>query len=166
MGADDVEIEGLDDVLRRFDTLPKIVITELTAAMERGAKRVIKMMKRLCPVDSGALRDSIGWTWGAAPKGAVVIGNVAPKGNIIGITIYAGGTEKTARRQARSSGTRARDQNRGSYFDSDNARYQEFGTSKMPAQPYFYPAWRAKKKGFKLGQTAAIRKACKQLFAD
>ena len=162
-----VDIEGLEDVLKRYDALPNLVVAELTRAMERGARRIVKLMKQLAPVESGALRDSIGWTWGAAPKGALAVGTVAAgKGASIAITIYAGGSETTARKQRRASGSRKSDQGRSGHFDSDNARYQEFGTSKMPAQPYFYPAWRAEKRGFKLSQTAAIRKAAKQLFAD
>ncbi|MFD1809280.1 hypothetical protein ACFSHQ_17995 [Gemmobacter lanyuensis] len=77
---------------------------------------------------------------GDAPAGALTIGKVGKTeyGTML-ITIYAGGTEQTKRRQARASGTRARDQKRGGYFDTDVARLQEFGTKVMNAHPFFFP---------------------------
>lgn len=39
----------------------------------------------------------------------------------------------------------------------DHARANEFGTQYMPAQPFFFPVWRARKKEAK----AAVRKAVK-----
>ncbi|ETX26568.1 HK97 gp10 family phage protein, partial [Roseivivax isoporae] len=137
-------VKNLAKFQRRMRAIPLSVRLEVARQLEKEADKIVKLMKAFAPKDTGALAESIGWTWGDAPKGAITVGKVA--GNEydrIAITIYAGGTEGTARRQARSSGSRRRDQRRGGYFDSDNARFQEFGTVNMAANPFFFPVWRA-----------------------
>lgn len=146
----DVEIDGLADVMRRLDAVPQLVQEKLKAAMERGAKRVVAMMKRLCPVYQGTLRASIGWTWGEPPEGAIVLGTVESSDTVFGITIYAGNKETLV------------SNSRGIQFQ--NARIQEFGTKDLPAHPYFYPAWRANKRGVNTAQKRAITTAVKSLF--
>lgn len=150
--ADEVSIDGLDDVLRRFDALPELVRQKWRAAMERAAIRIVAMMKRLCPVKEGTLRDSIGWTWGAAPEGSVVLGGLGASASDIDLTIYAGSAATIVTNS------------RGVKFQ--NARIQEFGTKNLPAHPYFYPAWRQNKKGMRSSEIAAIRAAAKELFGD
>ncbi|WP_136440306.1 HK97-gp10 family putative phage morphogenesis protein [Pacificoceanicola onchidii] len=151
---------------RRFmyQTVPARVRQAAKTALEAGANELVEQMRRLAPKDTGALRDSINWTWGDAPAGALYSDRVG--GDDTGgirVTIYVGGTERTKRRQARNSGTRLRDQNRSGYFDADNARYQEFGTSRMPANPFFWPAYRATKRRIKARITREINKAIKAL---
>jgi HK97 gp10 family phage protein len=150
--AEDVTIDGVDDVLARFTALPEMVQQKWKAASERSATRIVALMKRLCPVDQGTLRDSIGWTWGAAPEGTVVLGGIGASATDIALTIYAG----SALTMVTNS--------RGIKFQ--NARIQEFGTKARPAQPYFYPAWRQSKRGLRTAQMAAIRAAAKELFSD
>lgn len=43
--------------------------------------------------------------------------------------------------------------------DAFYARFHEFGTVKMPANPFFYPVWRKKKRGFKRRMKNAVRAA-------
>jgi HK97 gp10 family phage protein len=116
------------------------------------------MMKSLVPVlkepdarrRAGALRDSIGWTWGKAPKGATVVATAkANLGGDLTITIYAG----------------SRDKGLGA-DDAFYARWVEFGTQKMPAQPYFYVSYRANKKKVKSRVRRAITKAAKQVASS
>jgi HK97 gp10 family phage protein len=155
-------VEGLDRLNARFNAIPKRVRDAAEKELERIAAEIVDTMKRFAPVDTGALRESIGWTWGDAPEGALKIGKVGGREyGSLSITIYAGGAENTGRRQARSSGTRRRDWKRGTYFDVDVAIFQEFGTSKMRANPFFYPAWRANRKKAKARLTRAINKAIK-----
>lgn len=136
------KILNLARLQRKLNRLPEVAKATIRAAMEAAADQVVAMMKSLVPVDKGDLRDSIGWTWGKAPKGASVVAAVkASLGADLTITIYAGNTE--------------------AYY----ARWQEFGTQNMPAQPYFYVSWRANKKAAKTKVRAAIRKAAKQVAA-
>jgi HK97 gp10 family phage protein len=109
--------------------------------MEQAANETVAMMKSLVPTDTGTLKESINWTWGAAPKGALTLGKVKSRGNDLTITIYAGGP------------------------DAFHARWVEFGTSKMAKQPYFYVSWRANRKRAKRAIGREVRKTAKQVAA-
>lgn len=126
---------------------------EIKRALAHSADEIVAFMKRLAPVlknpddrrRAGALRDSIAWTWGKAPEGSFVIGEVRSS-DIAGdltITIYAGGPDDEA------------------FY----ARFIEFGTQSMKAQPFFYPAYRAMRKRAKSRITRAINKAAKKRAA-
>ena len=140
-------VEGTERLRARFKAVPQKIIDEVARVLEVEAAKIVADMKRLVPVDTGALRDSIGWTWGDAPKGSISVGKVRGKSfDQVAITIYAG----------------TRDKSLGN-ADAFYARFQEFGTVKMPANPFFYPAWRANKtrtrSAIKRAVSKAVRKA-------
>jgi len=140
-------MQGEAELRRRFDAIPARVIARVKGDMERYAAQLVVEMKRLAPVETGALRDSIGWTWGDAPAGSLKIGEV--RGREFGalrITVYAGN------RSAR--GTR-RTQQRDAFY----AHFQEFGTVKMPANPFFFPVYRANRARIRSGLARGVRKA-------
>ena len=62
------KIQGLDRLNRKLAKLPAVAKQMIRQAMEAKANEIVAMMKNLVPVDDGTLRDSIGWTWGKAPK--------------------------------------------------------------------------------------------------
>lgn len=155
-------VEGLTAFQRKMALIPKSVTDELRKELEKQATELVAMMRRLAPKDTGALANSIDWTWGAAPAGAIAIGTVAgSKDSVLRITVYAGGAVGTKRRQARSSGDRNSDKHRSGYFDSDVARFQEFGTKDMPANPFFFPSYRAKRRTIRSAMTRAIKRGLK-----
>lgn len=120
-------VEGLDRLERKLKkTIPAKAIELTRRAMEQSAEEIVGMMRRLVPADTGALRDSIGWTWGDAPKGSMVIARSKAQTDGLMITIYAG----------------TRDKSLGD-LDAYYARFVEFGTQKMAAQPFFFVSWRA-----------------------
>lgn len=148
---------------RKFRKMPDIVVAKVRQAMEEVANEIVAMMKRLVPVDDGHLRDSIGWTWGKAPKGAFAVA-AAKDPNGLTLTIFAG--------------------NELAYY----ARWVEFGTAPHlikakgftpmgkdgrfgtkvdhpggSAQPFFFPAWRANRKAAKKKVRKALRAAAKQV---
>lgn len=132
-------VQGLDRLNRRWSAIPKKVREAARLALEQSAEEVVQAMRRFAPVDSGDLRESIGWTWGDAPAGSMTVGTV--RGGDYGamvITIYAGGG------------------------DQFYARFQEFGTKKMRANPFFFPAWRARKRKVKTRLSRAIGKAIRE----
>lgn len=114
--------------------------------MEEGAVEVVAEMKRLAPVDSGALRDSIGWTWGDVPAGTFTIADIRSGKNkgeqyaTLRIKIYAGSKQ--------------------AFY----ARWQEFGTKDRPAQPFFHVTWRKQKAKFRNRIRAAVRAAIRAEF--
>lgn len=148
------KILGLAKLKKKLDRLPVLAKAQIRAAMEKSADEIVAMMKNLVPVDSGDLRDSIGWTWGKAPKGSLAIAQAKDPGGLT-LTIYAG--------------------DKDAYY----ARFVEFGTvahanggkfagTRNPgakAQPFFYPAYRANRKRAKSRITRAINKAAKAVAA-
>jgi HK97 gp10 family phage protein len=126
--------------------------------MEAAAEKIVADMRSLAPSRSGALRKSIGWTWGEPPKGSAVVATL--KANRGGrrqrrpsragsgpmtLTIYAGNTTAFYARWI-EFGTRSHIA--GGQFSGATHP----GTS---AQPFFFPALRANKRRF----MAEVRKA-------
>ncbi len=142
-----MSVDGLDRLEARFNRIPKAVVDANVRAMEKGADEIVAMMKRIVPVRSGALRKSIGWTWGEAPRGSITIGSVrGRKYGTLRITIYAG----------------TRDKKLGN-MDAFYARFVEFGTKHAAAHPFFYPSYRALRKRVKNRIVRESRKAIKGL---
>lgn len=131
-------VQGLDALNRRWGAIPGKVRAAAREALEEVAEDLVRQMRAAARKRTGDLAKSIGWTWGDAPEGTMTIGTVAGSGSdyaTMRITIYAGGG------------------------DAFYARFQEFGTVKMAANPFFYPVWRARKRGAKSKITRAINKA-------
>lgn len=131
-------VQGISALNKKLTvTIPAKVEATTRKAMEKSAQELVDMMKRLVPVDSGDLRDSIGWTWGDAPKGSFTIlkasGGAAYSG--LRIVVYAG--------------------NREAFY----ARWQEFGTQKQAAQPFFFPSYRTLRRRIKSRITREMKKA-------
>ena len=150
------KILRLKQLQKKLDRLPIKVKQRIREAMEQGANEIVNMAKNLVPDDSGALRDSIGWTYGQAPKGAMTLGKVQSLGGELTITIYAGNSE--------------------AFY----ARWVEFGTSQhtaggkfagatipaIPASPYFYVSFRANRRRVRGRISRAINRAAKEVAAS
>ncbi|MEM7729848.1 MAG: HK97-gp10 family putative phage morphogenesis protein [Pseudomonadota bacterium] len=119
--------------LQRMKTLARDGVRK---ALATSADEMVGMMKRLAPVDSGTLRDSIGWTWGDAPEGSFAIAS-ATSGEFT-ITIYAGSKE--------------------AWY----AFLVEYGTVKTPAQPFFLASYRANRKRASRRVARAVGKAARE----
>lgn len=133
---------GKEALQKKLAAMPQAAKDEIAVAMAKAADEIVGMAQRLVPVATGKLRDSIGWTWGEAPKGAMRLATVAGKGpSDLRLTVYAGSS------------------------DAFYARWVEFGTVKTPAQPFFYVSYRAQRKGAKRIIRAAARKAAKKVAA-
>ena len=130
----------------RLAKIPDIAREAAAAAMEEGAQEIVDAMKMAAPLQSGDLRDSIGWTWGEVPAGSFMIDEIRSGKNkgdqyaTLRIKIYAG--------------------NREAFY----ARFQEFGTRSQPAQPFFFPTWRKERAKFRRKIRDRIRKRIKEAF--
>ena len=136
-------IERREQMLAKLRKLPAAVRSEIKQAMAQSADEITAMQKRLVPVRTGALRDSIKQTWGNKPglsSAGLAVGGA--KGGDPDLTVWftAGGER-----------------------DGWYARFVEFGTS---AQPFFYPAWRASKRRAKARISRAITRAAKKVAAS
>lgn len=125
---------------------------EYTKALEEVAEKVLTMWgmqaesaaKKLCPVDTGLLRNSITWAIaGEAPHTSTYKSNSTHKSTEA--TRRAGTAGKKVEvREGSYSGQAQADKGgpRHVYIGSnvEYAPYQELGTAKMEAQPFLAPA--------------------------
>lgn len=133
-------VEGLAKFEARWKRIPQNALINVRAAMEEAATDIVEEMWSRAPQGAtGRVGASIGWTWGDAPAGSFTIGKVGGKEySSLKITIYAGGG------------------------DAFYAKFHEFGTVKMPASPFFFPVWRARRNRVKGRISRAISKAIKE----
>jgi HK97 gp10 family phage protein len=123
-------VQGMDKVRRRLvDEIPAKVRAELERAMLESANVIVAGARLRVPVDEGDVRASI-------RQHGVRVGK---KGGLY-VAITAG--DKST-------------ENRGYQV----ARLLEFGTQKMPAQPFMLPAFRANRKRAQARMRRAMRDA-------
>lgn len=87
-----VFLKGLPSLKRKLKKLQEDTAPAFEIALASAAEQVTEKMKSAAPKKSGALRDSIGWTFGDAPKYSQRLAffkkRLAEK--TIQVTIYAG----------------------------------------------------------------------------
>ena len=142
-------------LLRRIAAIPDAIKANIRVAMEAGAEDIVGLMRSLVAVDSGDLKDSIGWTWGAAPRGSMRVASVRGAIGGMTITIYAGNDKAYYARWV-EFGTPAHI-NGGKFRGTENPG--------VAAQPFFYVAFRAGRKKAKAGVRRAVTKAARQIAA-
>lgn len=148
-----VYLKGLPELKRKLIALKKETEKDMIPIMERAATEITEMMKRMSPVDDGDLRDSIGWTFGQAPKRAIKFGKF--KGGSLTITIYAG-NETAFYAHWTEFGTRAHTitENQGGLVVSHPG---------SAAHPFFFPSWRASKRPVKKMIAKGIQDAVRRV---
>lgn len=112
--------------------------------MQTQAALVASEIKSVAPVDEtsktpGALKDSVRLEEGSATAKRAFV-----------LKIKAGGTK--TRKTSKAGNT------------YDFARAVEFSTQDMPARPFFFPIWRARRKEVRLAVKKAIKTAVKDVF--
>ncbi|WP_417794594.1 HK97-gp10 family putative phage morphogenesis protein [Terasakiella pusilla] len=136
-----------------------------TRAMERAADELVRLMKSLVPVEEGDLRASIGWTWGAAPDGATASDSISSGEKKI--TIYAGvGLDIPAIARWVEFGTEPHSVAKGGGTKAGKSALAKGGGVPHPgakAHPYFWPAYRAKRKSIVSQMRKEIRKELKKV---
>lgn len=153
---------------RKLARLPEAVTAEIRKEMERVADDIMRMAKSLVQVgDTGDLRDSIGWTWGAPPRGALTLGKVASSalGKRLTLTIYAGDEAAFYARWV-EFGTAPHNIAKG----GGTKGFTKSGKAGKPfpgARPYpfFYPSYRANRKSAKSAIRKAVRAGAKKVAA-
>lgn len=148
-------ILGLARLNRKLKKLPVQAEKRIKEAMEEGANEIVVMMKSLVAVDSGDLRDSIGWTWGDRPKYSQVLATVKSKDGKLVLTIFVG-NNKVRYAHLVEFGTAA------------HINGGKFAGTKHPgtaAQPFFFVSWRALRRRTKSRIGRAITKSAKEVAA-
>ena len=108
-------------------------------AAKQGGDEVAQAMRFLAPEQDGKLRRSI------RVEDTSSINTSRGERGFIGVKVRAGDETTVVTNST------------GALFQ--NARIQEFGTSDMAANPYFFPPWRVNKSRIKGRITRAVRKA-------
>ncbi|MGF7005800.1 HK97-gp10 family putative phage morphogenesis protein [Aminobacter sp. BE322] len=160
-------VQGIAQLTRKLTvTMPAKVEAATRAAMEKGADELVAMMKRLAPVlkepdrrrRPGELRDSIGWTWGDAPKGAIVLAESKADSRGLKITVFAG-NEKAYYARWVEFGVAQQQAGQKVTDKSGRTRKSRRTTKGGAAQPFFFPSYRAMRKRIKSRITRAMKKA-------
>jgi HK97 gp10 family phage protein len=127
---------GLADFKRRLKALPDAAKRAAAVALDTSANELVAAQRTLAPREDGTLQASIEWHQTAE----------------LTRTITAGG-ETTTRPV------------KGGDYEYDYALGQEFGTQEMPANPFFWPAYRLTKKRIRNRIKRAISKGVKDSYA-
>lgn len=141
-------------MLARLAAIPPKVRQEVGKATQKGADEITAMQKRLAPVRTGALRNSIRNVRGTyTPDNPNVRGFGGPRKGDPDLTVHlVAGNAKAWYAALVEFGTKPH-LNKGRFAGTRHP-----GTT---AQPYFYPAYRSLKRRYKARVTRAMRKALK-----
>ena len=136
-------VKGVERVRAKIRALAQDEVRdELRRVLEKSAEEMVREMRILAPKGrTGRLVGSIDWTWGDAPAGTITVGRSRASDLDMRITIYAGG---------------------GKAF---YARFQEFGTKTMAANPFFFPVYRANRSRVKGRVNRALNRAVRKANA-
>jgi HK97 gp10 family phage protein len=144
--AGGVRILGREKLLRQMHRMPNEVRSAIKQSLAQVADEITDYQRRLVPVASGKLKESIVSIFGdkpAAPNSGVIGGG----GTILGdpdltLWILAGSEE--------------------AYY----ARWVEFGTVAQRGQPFFFPPYRAFRRRGRRMVGNAMRKAMRRVAAS
>ncbi|MFG1417018.1 HK97-gp10 family putative phage morphogenesis protein [Xanthobacter sp. V0B-10] len=161
-------ILNLAKLERKLKRLPDAATAEIKAAMEAVADDIVRMARSLAPEEDGDLKRSIGWTWGAPPRGSITLGKVARSalGKDLTITVYAG-DDKAFHARWVEFGTAPHSLAKGADRSARAGRGKKQDQGDMhpgaTAHPFFYPAYRASRKGAKRQIRKATRSAARKV---
>ncbi len=143
-------VKGKAALHQRIQKIPRRIEAAAKEKIASEADRVVAHMRNLNDLPA----IEIDWTWGKAPSGSITL--AATKADGIRATIYA--TAKTSDYPG-GFGAIAR----WWEFGTADRRHRKTGksTGRIPASPYFYPAWRANRTRTRSAIKRAITKAWK-----
>ena len=152
-------VRGVADLRRRLQRVPKIINDELRAEIAKVANEIVRGMRAANPYPQDI---QIAWTWGNAPAGAVTLAQTAGGST----RSLSGGMRATIYATSRTLET--------ARVPILLARVVEFGTGPrrqrstgryagvMPAQPFFFPVFRANRSRARGSVARAFRRAVRK----
>lgn len=157
MAKSTVRMEGLSDLLQKLKELPPAIGSKGGGPLRRALFAATKLMRddaqARAPVDTGRLRRNVIAFRDRDPRSSGVTEQYA-------ITFRRG-------KQFRERGRRGYHTSSRGDKDAFYGRWIEFGTSKMPAQPFLRPAFEANKQAsaelFRTKLASAIQAAVKKM---
>ncbi|KJZ31633.1 hypothetical protein TW83_07670 [Paracoccus sp. S4493] len=158
-------------IVAKLKQIPAAAVDAARLAMEEGAEEICVMMRSLVPAKSGALRASIGWTWGDLPPGTFMIDEIRSGPNkgdqyaTLRIRIYAGSKEAFYARFV-EFGTQPHSLARNASVKRGKRQDKGAGHPGTVAQPFFYPTWKAKRAEFRTRIRNKVRAAIKEAWRN
>lgn len=167
-----MSIANLERLKAKFRALPDAIKAEVRKPMADTAQKVADLAVHLAPIlkaphkgrVSGALKNSIDWNWGPPPPSSVLGGR--GKKNFqsyhagdLKLSIFAGNDIAW---YARFVEFGVQKQRKGERVESGSGRKRKSKRNVftgIPAQPFFFPAWRAYRQTMKSSAASAVRKA-------
>lgn len=156
---------GKARVSKKLQAMASMCQAEVAATMADEATRIVSEMQAVVPKRTHELEKSIGWTFGDPPKDAKFVAQgrrTKIAGQFLRISIYAGSFVAYWARWV-EFGTKARAP--GVYRDEKNKRRNagKRGHAATPAQPYFWPIWRANQNHVRTAIRNAMKRAIKNV---
>ena len=155
-----MKFRGVDKLKRKLKAIPVVARQEIHEALQQSAAEMTATARNFAPVDSYALRNSIGYTFGEYKAENANVRGVSGGGKLndkdLTVTIHAGDA-KAFYAAFVEFGTAAHT-NKGKFAGSHNP-----GTS---AGPFFFPAYRLVKKRVTSRISRATNKAAKKVAAE
>lgn len=158
-------------IVAKLKQIPEVAVDAARFAMEEGAQEIVEEMRRLVSVQSGELRDSIGWTWGDLPPGTFMIDEIRSGKNkgeqyaTLRIKIYAGSEDAFYARFI-EFGTQAHSLAQNASVLRGHRQDQGGSHPGTSAQPFFFPAWKAKKPEFRKLIKNRVRTAIREAWRN
>jgi len=141
-------VKGLPQVKRRLRQIPDRVKDAAEAEIAKQAAKLVGQMRAANPLKGSIFID---WTWGDAPAGGIALARSKGARGVFA-TVYAagnaGGRPFPALTWWWEYGTGARVQR-------STGRY----TGRIPANPYFFPVYRAERRRIRSAIGRAVRRA-------
>lgn len=161
-------MQGRDRLLKKLAAIQGKPRKAMRGALERGASRISTTAKALAPVQSGALRDSVGYTFGEFKQENANVRGIAEGGKgdpDLTVIVHVGDKAAYYARwvefgTAASAGEAPRRDRR--YKSIEVMTKGKRPHAATAAQPFFYPAYRIHQKGVALAVKRAARKAIKE----
>lgn len=132
-------VNGIPQMQAMFRRKARKVMLAAREAAVQGGDEVASSMRYLAPREQGELVASI-----RVEQAASVSTQVGER-DFIGVLVKAGDSTTVVTNK--------------NGFQFQNAKIQEFGTQKMPANPFFFPAWRMNRARVRRRITSAIRRS-------
>lgn len=142
---------GKAALYRKLTKVPVAMAKEVQGALAKSADDINKMQKRLVPKDSHDLEKSITWRWGDASK-VKYSQSFGAKGNGQFTVVLTAGNAKVRYAHLVEF---------GSSQHIAGGKFKGATIPSIPPHPYFYPAFRAKKKSAASRIKRAARKGAK-----
>lgn len=154
---------------KKIAAMPDSVVKELRAALADGAEEMVDVAKRFAPVSSGALRNSIGYTFGNyRPENSNVRGvSAGGAGHALSVVIHAGDARAwyAALVEFGTLPHEIKPKRPGGLLNINGRLLESVNHPGSTASPFFFPAYRLTKKRMRARLSRAMRAAVKKAIS-